>query len=54
MAKHYVECILTPEEDHHIGLPGVIVPEVEHLRGAMLAGVREAHDDAFDDRDSGF
>ena len=47
MAEHYVECILAPEEDHNIGLPRVVIPGVEHLRGAMLAGVREAHDDAF-------
>ena len=44
MAEHYVECILAPEEDHDIGLPRVVVSGVEHLRGAMLAGVREAHD----------
>ena len=48
MAEHYVECILAPEEDHDIGLPRVVISGVEHLRGAMLAGVREAHDDVFD------
>ena len=44
MAEHDVECILAPEEDHDIGLPRVVISGVEHLRGAMLAGVREAHD----------